>query len=273
MSEKIKRLMPTQETLRELYLKSGNQCAFPECHELMIDYDGTFIGEICHIEAAMPGGERFNKNQSNEERRKFENLILMCHKHHKITDDVNKYTVEKLREMKQNHEKKFTNIEIKIEESIKDYAKEEIVCIPKTLNSMNEYFEWGQEKEELQATIKLIDKFAEVLKQLPYDSRVIFGIICERIKKEKIIGGMVFKVQASEIQKACRISFNGFKEHLGILNDYQMCYVDEDWDGIEKIYLNTGAYDGWWRDIQEYCTNKNISLSKMIVDLDFSALD
>ncbi|AKL94721.1 hypothetical protein CACET_c12560 [Clostridium aceticum] len=273
MSEKVKRLKPTPDTLRELYLKSGNKCAFTGCPQLMIDENGVFIGEVCHIEGAMPGGERFNKNQSNEDRRKFENLMLMCHKHHKITNDVYKYTVEKLREMKKNHERKFTDIETKIAESIKDYAKEDIISMPKTLNGMNEYFAWGQDQEELLETIKQINVFAENLKQLPHGTRAILAIVCERVEKEKIVGAIEFKVPASEIQKVSRIAFNDLKEHLAILIKYKMCYIEKDWDEIEKIYLNTGAYDGWWGDIKEYCINKNISLAEIITNLDFSMLD
>ncbi|KIU11162.1 hypothetical protein SC09_Contig24orf00043 [Bacillus subtilis] len=58
------------------------------------------MGEICHIEAAMPGGERFYPNQTNEERRDFDNLMMLCLDHHKITNNVDKYPVEKLQEMK-----------------------------------------------------------------------------------------------------------------------------------------------------------------------------
>ena len=64
---KTKRLPPKLDVLRELYLKSGNQCAFPTCSERIIDSEGSLIGEICHIEAALPGGERFNKDQTNDD--------------------------------------------------------------------------------------------------------------------------------------------------------------------------------------------------------------
>jgi len=37
MKEEVKRLQPIQDKLRELYLKSGNQCAFPECNNLMMN--------------------------------------------------------------------------------------------------------------------------------------------------------------------------------------------------------------------------------------------
>lgn len=269
----VKRLPPTPDTLRELYLKSGNKCAFPGCQERMIDEDGVFIGQVCHIEAAMPGGQRFNINQSNEDRRKFENLMLMCHKHHKITDDVNKFTVEKLKEMKRNHERKFTDIETKIGNSIKDYTTEDIVCLPKTLKGMNEYFGWGHGQKELQYIIECIGKFGENLKQLPYETRTIFCIICKRTEGEEAIGKTNFKVPASEIKKVCGLEFNDFREHLNILAKYKMCYIDEDWDYIEKIYLCNGAYEGWWEEIKDYCAYKTISIDEMIINLDFSMLD
>jgi hypothetical protein len=55
---KAKRKAPDKDTLRELYLKSGNQCAFPACTRVMLNKDGVFVGQICHIEAAEEGGER-----------------------------------------------------------------------------------------------------------------------------------------------------------------------------------------------------------------------
>ncbi len=58
-------MKPEKDKLRELYLKSGNQCAFPACNNLMMNKDGDFVVVVCHIEAAMPGGERFNKNKTN----------------------------------------------------------------------------------------------------------------------------------------------------------------------------------------------------------------
>lgn len=50
------RMAPTKKTLRELYLRSGNQCAFPGCTAGMIDSNGDFVGQICHIEAAEEKG-------------------------------------------------------------------------------------------------------------------------------------------------------------------------------------------------------------------------
>jgi hypothetical protein len=106
---KAKRKAPDKDTLRELYLKSGNQCAFPDCTRMILNGDGVCFGQICHIEAAEEGGERFNPAMSDEERAGFPNLILMCDEHHVITNDVDTYPVPVLQAMKTAHEAKFTD--------------------------------------------------------------------------------------------------------------------------------------------------------------------
>lgn len=92
MNEIPKRLAPTTKTLRELFAKSGNQCAFPDCEHPLIDEDHNFVANVCHIEDALPGG-RFNNKMTDEERRSYENLILFCYQHHKKTDNILKYSV------------------------------------------------------------------------------------------------------------------------------------------------------------------------------------
>ena len=52
----------------------------------------------------MPGGSRYNERQTDEERRRYENLLLLCYPHHIETNDCDEFPVEKLREIKQAHE-------------------------------------------------------------------------------------------------------------------------------------------------------------------------
>src|SRR5690606_19205638 len=108
MDEIVKRLTPTKETMNLLFAKSGNNCAFDGCHERLLDQRNRFIAELCHIKAAMPGGQRFDKKQSNDDRRKPDNLILLCRNHHKETDDVDEYPVKRLVEIKRKHEENFS---------------------------------------------------------------------------------------------------------------------------------------------------------------------
>ncbi|HVI69280.1 MAG TPA: hypothetical protein VM581_02380 [Magnetospirillaceae bacterium] len=103
------RIEPTQSTKYRLLALSGNQCAFPECDLPLVNEEGHFIGQFCHIEGAEPGGERYNASQTDEGRRAIGNLILLCANHHIITNDVDKYDVGFLQQMKRNHERQFTD--------------------------------------------------------------------------------------------------------------------------------------------------------------------
>lgn len=96
---------------KQLYALSGNECANPLCNnKLVFPDDNAKDDQICHIEAASPDGPRFNPNQTDEERRGFDNLILLCHKCHDMIDNnPDKYTVEILKKWKQDHEAKYKN--------------------------------------------------------------------------------------------------------------------------------------------------------------------
>lgn len=103
------RLTPTSSTIKRLFALSGNVCAFPGCTQSIFENENT-VGQVCHIEAAEEKGQRYNPDQSDEERRNFENLIVLCPTHHAITNDVQKYTVPVLQKMKLEHESKFTSV-------------------------------------------------------------------------------------------------------------------------------------------------------------------
>ena len=94
--------------LRLLYAHSGNRCAFDGCYSPIFEDDDTLTGECCHIEALSPDGPRYNVLQSDEERNGYNNLVLMCARHHKIIDkNPQKYPVDLLKRMKREHETQF----------------------------------------------------------------------------------------------------------------------------------------------------------------------
>jgi len=96
---------PTKKTLKQLFARSGNVCAFPGCQSPIIENTNVVTGEICHIEAKKSGGARFNSSQTIKGRESFENLILLCRRHHKIIDtQVDLYKTEDLKEIKKIHE-------------------------------------------------------------------------------------------------------------------------------------------------------------------------
>jgi hypothetical protein len=102
---------PSVRTIKRLFAHSGNLCAFPRCTAALIE-DSTVVGEICHIKGAKPGSARYNDQQTAAERHGFDNLILMCRKHHTVIDDDDEaYTVDRLLKMKADHESHAARIE------------------------------------------------------------------------------------------------------------------------------------------------------------------
>lgn len=143
-------------TLKKLFALSGNKCAFPGCSTSIVSDHNMLVGEICHIEAANEGGERFNPNITDKERASFENLILMCSVHHTITNNESIYTVEKLKEIKHDHEAKYTftpdkeveNSTIKLLQDYlnKIYTKIESYGVADDLGIINDIFHYLIEK-------------------------------------------------------------------------------------------------------------------------------
>jgi hypothetical protein len=96
---------PSEQTIKKLFALSGNICAFPGCQSPIIESSGTVTGEICHICARSSNGPRFDEKQTDKQRHSFENLILLCRRHHKIIDaEFEVYSVDALQEMKKIHE-------------------------------------------------------------------------------------------------------------------------------------------------------------------------
>jgi hypothetical protein len=97
---------PSVATLKKLFSLSGNRCAYPDCGIPNVDTaTGTLIGQVCHIKARGLGEPRFDPDQTDDERHGFDNLIILCGRHHTIIDDdEDRFPVVRLLEMKRAHE-------------------------------------------------------------------------------------------------------------------------------------------------------------------------
>ncbi len=96
-------------TLKRLFSRSGNQCAFPGCSIELLgpEEDGFNVSNICHIEDAKDNPNkrtRYNPNMTDKERADYKNLIVLCATHHLMTNDIDRYTVVVLKKMKKDHE-------------------------------------------------------------------------------------------------------------------------------------------------------------------------
>lgn len=275
-TKRVKRLTPLPETLRELFLKSGNCCAYPGCQRLMMNHDGIFIGQVCHIEAAEDGGERFNPGQTNEQRRNFSNLLLMCYEHHTITNDVAKYAVALLQRMKANHEAKFTDVAKAIEDSITDSSAQKQPQTPKTLKRMSEVLRWGLTSDEIAISLPELLSIIDRVQKLPIRTRQLLTIIVSRLTRRQLPGDRYRfdnRVPQMEIAEAANLSMEKVEGHMQIIERYKLGLLDCEQACMTIILWECPS--GWnvWGDFNEFCSITGIPLKGLLVDLRFDLLD
>ncbi len=122
---------PRIKTVKRLFAVSGNCCCFPKCKNTLVDkVSGKVTSRICHIKGKKKGSLRYDLKQTDEERHSFDNLLLMCPIHHDVIDDDDvKYTVEKLKQIKAEHEALYE----KGEEPSDDIVYQFIINLSQTL--------------------------------------------------------------------------------------------------------------------------------------------
>jgi hypothetical protein len=101
---------PSFAVIKRLFAKSGNKCAFKSCVSPIVD-GKKVVGKVCHIKAKSEGWARYDPHQTTAERHDYDNLILLCGRHHDvIDDDPDAYTVDYLHKMKLRHEESATTL-------------------------------------------------------------------------------------------------------------------------------------------------------------------
>ncbi|MEZ4941271.1 MAG: HNH endonuclease signature motif containing protein [Saprospiraceae bacterium] len=110
MEEKTTIPSITVRTRKILWGRSGNRCALCEIkleliEDIGLEGDTSIVGDEAHIIAKEIDGPRGREEYPMEKRNDYDNLVLLCKKHHKIIDDhPEKFSVEFLRKMKSEHE-------------------------------------------------------------------------------------------------------------------------------------------------------------------------
>lgn len=97
--------------LKRLFARSGNRCAFKDCRKLLIvdappGQPPVTLGDVAHIVAGSPAGPRGESFLSPSDRDKYDNLILLCNRHHQLIDaQPATFTSERVRSIKEDHER------------------------------------------------------------------------------------------------------------------------------------------------------------------------
>lgn len=100
----------TKNTIAKLWGKAAGRCEYEGCNKLLYQDDLTSEeinrAFVAHIVAASPGGERGDEKDSARLYNDIDNLMLLCHEHHRLIDHerADEHDVERLRTMKRKHE-------------------------------------------------------------------------------------------------------------------------------------------------------------------------
>jgi hypothetical protein len=269
VATKPKRLQPAKDTVRELYLRSGNLCAFPDCPERILDIGGDLIGEICHIEAAETKGERFNPAMTNEDRRAPANLMLLCQKHHTKTNDVAAYSLDALQRMKAVHEAKFSGAIDKLRAAFIDQTQDTTAVNARTLMRMNDVLRWGYAPLQLQESCIELSSFATTLAMIPLSTRGLLAIIIARAEDS----AGTLRTPADELIEAVGGDEAAVTKHVRILERRGVVDIEAG-DDYSWIVMRDLA-SGWpiWADLKLFATLTNTDLHVFTHNLHFNILD
>lgn len=101
-----------QKDLKILWGKAAGICSMPDCRKKLVadaseavSSKAILLGENCHIVAESEGGPRGESDLCETDRNRYPNLILLCANHHTIIDqDPSSWSIEKLHQIKADHE-------------------------------------------------------------------------------------------------------------------------------------------------------------------------
>jgi hypothetical protein len=273
---KPRRLAPHPATIKELFAVSLNRCAFPNCANPIVDVNGSLLGEICHIEAAMSDGERFNAKMSNEDRRKKSNLILLCSNHHIVTNNTQLYPSEKMREMKINHESKATlavaDLGTHFQEVI-DLATTKRGRPPNTLNALANFL-GVDDPADIQRELSVYIKLHTNLMGIPDHIRKLFAIVLKKMAEDPSSDEDWYQVRDTILRNDCGgIGFDTFADYMSYLQNKDLISLDVDDEDGTKWTLSGFAKDNYLHWMVTFCLKKNVNFYDLIVKGDFTLLD
>lgn len=228
----------------------------------------------------MPDGPRFNSSMTNEGRRKYENLMLLCGTHHTEVDrESSTWTVGALRQRKTEHEAIYVGVIDKLIRGIGDVTQGTVFTPAVNLGRL----ELGDlDAEELEACLGDVHLLATKLASLPLGTRGLLATIVERgdVDSSRAYGWPEMRISSSLLEEVVNVDLDELLKHFEILRDAGFCEIDHDafWgEGTRRefqIGRSTGGV-GWslFADMKRASASAPALPRRVLEDLDFSALD
>lgn len=263
--------------LRELYLYSGNQCAYPDCVNVLLDDMGTLHGEIAHIEGVKPGSARFNARMTNEERRAAPNLVLMCPIHHNSVDDpkrIGEFSVERLREIKADHESKYRNAINALSRKVGDVTDGSRAVYPTNLLAIPD----AADPEILDTNLAHLRTFLDLLSNVPPAARELLALILVHGDLQRWYSLVpVVKTSATQVEGVVTgLNRLEYQRLIRLLEERGLVSVHED-EGSYYFVVggSTPKEIGWdiFADLKNLAGDDRTVIYRAISELDFSVFD
>lgn len=278
-SKKIirKRLAPKKDILMELYLYSGNQCAFDGCNTSLLFEDSTVDFNISHIYGVEEDGPRGKHKLNNEELREASNLLLLCNRHHRVIDlkkNESIYTVEAVRKMKEKHEKKYRNAIASLDRIV-DISDGEKISYPTNLKALPGYND-DDNAEELATTLRCMRPWINAIAKQPLPIRDLLKMCLKHGHPKGYTEAKFIEVKFTQIEGVAQISSSDLAKRVLHLEDDDLLISYRD-EGINYLRLNdpTSGEIGWdlFYDLYKLNINNPKAVKFAIIDLDFTVFD
>jgi hypothetical protein len=256
----------------------------PDCSNVIIDHAGVVVGHVCHIEAAMPDGARFNENQTNEERRAPTNLVLMCANHHAQIDSKKHektWTVSRLKRIKAGHENKFKGVGNSLQQAFQNGYVDSTSGLSPTPAASFVAMEQLLPDCKLSSSDeprrrKQVGAYVKKLGNVPEDERKFMVSVIRRAMKLNLHDGRVC-VHVDDIKSAFGIGHTRIKSLGAAPSRYGVGSVDlagaaNDEDEPHVMLEDPSDYVTW-ADIVQFCDKSGCDLDDFVLRLKFDLLD
>lgn len=279
--EEPKRLRPTQDTLRELYMLSGNKCAMPSCKRVLIDGNGVVVGRICHIRAAMSDGPRFDDAMTNEARRHVSNLVMMCGDHHTQVDSKryeDKYTLPVVTKIKNDHEAKFRTIGDALEKAFDhEYTDSTDALAPTEPATFERFDQLLKDDVDADQAIERRTEIAAYLKRIRLVPDAQRSFILAVINRALKLGQDRMVVPTDDLKSAVTgVTHSKLQKMRTALNRYEVGDLDLYGVGGEDQYcvkIREPSDYVSWASISRFCDLSGARLEDFVIDLKFGLLE
>lgn len=252
----------TEKTRKTIWARSGNRCAICKT-ELVLEKD-TFdnlhlnLGEECHIISRQPNGPRHQLIQSFDYDNS-DNLLLLCCNDHKTVDEQTlKFPIEKLRQIKSDHE-----LWVKTNLDSTEFTQTEKAEPSKFDNIIS----FVTAKHDIEMNIKTNRAIFETIEglQLAFKEADSIKDLVKELVKQITLKATQYHIQTRDNKnRICDIRFNGFT----LLIQFYQAYGNS----ARNSYLLFGIVDGYFDD-NGYADPFYPAKILQIIRLDFDCTD